>query len=473
MHTIARISLTALLAALAGTTIAQTTRTVGPNLTDFDHLTITAAIAASDGGDTILVEPDIYPENLAIPSGLAVTIENADPAAGQVIIFGQGLGRCLTLDTGANASVTLRDLVFDGGFNAANGGAIGMFTTNSAVIERCVIRNSFAGEDGGGIYASGTLVMTDTIIEGNESGIYAGGIYIGTSVADSTLTDVSIRDNSSNSGGGMAYVSPGERASFERVTFAENSAANWGGAVALLGTASVGEMRFDDSVFERNAAENGGAVWVSDQDVFRAVNSLFIGNTSSADGGAVYNEQIFDAVNCTFVGNDAGGIGDTFESERADADTNLLNCIVVNQDATSHSGPGELRPTFTLLPEGSAMPDADGNFNADPMFVDASNGDYRIMAGSPAIDAGNSYGLLGSVDVITLLEDFGGNVRNLDDADTPNSGVPAWNLNIDLGAYEFQPDAPASDCPADQNFDGVLSPADFNAWVLNFNAGCD
>ena len=27
-------------------------------------------------------------------------------------------------------------------------------------------------------------------------------------------------------------------------------------------------------------------------------------------------------------------------------------------------------------------------------------------------------------------------------------------------------------CPADQNFDGVLSPADFNAWVLNFNTGC-
>ncbi len=460
------------LALAAGTTLSQTTRTVGPNLTGFDHLTITAAIAASASGDLILVEPDIYPENLAIPSGLSVTIENANPGAGEVIIFGQGLGRCLTLDTGANASVTLRDLVFDGGFNAVNGGAIGMFTSNSAVIERCVIRNSFAGEDGGGIYASGTLVMTDTVIENNTAGIYAGGIYIGSAVADATLVDVTIRGNASADGGGMAYQSPGERASFERITFADNAASRWGGAIALLGSTTFGEMRLDDSVFEGNAAENGGAVWVSDQDVFRAVNSLFIGNTSTEDGGAIYNEQIFDAVNCTFVGNDAAGIGDTFESERADADTNLLNCIVVNADATSHSGPGELKPTFSLVPEAGATPDANGNFNADPMFVDASNGDYRLMAGSPAIDAGNSFGLLGSVDVITLLEDFDGNVRNLDDTDTPNTGVPAWELNIDLGAFEFQPTTIA-DCPADQNFDGVLTAADFNSWIVNFNNGCD
>ncbi|MEL6497370.1 MAG: FG-GAP repeat protein [Planctomycetota bacterium] len=30
-----------------------------------------------------------------------------------------------------------------------------------------------------------------------------------------------------------------------------------------------------------------------------------------------------------------------------------------------------------------------------------------------------------------------------------------------------------NDCPADQNFDGRLSPGDFNAWVLNDNLGCN
>ena len=31
---------------------------------------------------------------------------------------------------------------------------------------------------------------------------------------------------------------------------------------------------------------------------------------------------------------------------------------------------------------------------------------------------------------------------------------------------------PIPDCPADQNFDGILSPADFNGWIINYNAGC-
>lgn len=32
--------------------------------------------------------------------------------------------------------------------------------------------------------------------------------------------------------------------------------------------------------------------------------------------------------------------------------------------------------------------------------------------------------------------------------------------------------APINNCTADVNGDGMLTPADFNAWVLNFNAGC-
>ena len=473
-----RITASLALACLAGSAFGQVTRTVGPSLAFFDHLTVTAALAASSNGDTISVEPDTYPENLVI-SGLTVTIENADPSAGEVIIFGQGLGRCLLLPADAGSNVTLRDLVFQGGVTAVSGsgGGVAVSTGNTALIERCVFRNNEADRDGGGLFAEGVVTVRGSIFENNLAKDDGGGIYLGDTDLDATLEDLIIRNNMSEStGGGVAYQSAGELASFTRLTIENNTAAGQGGGFALLGDGSnAGVVRVDDSTFVGNASLNsrGGAFWVSDLDVGRAVNCLFIDNSAPLGGGAVRNEGSFDAINCTFVGNESDAAADTFDTTSSDT-TLIVNCVVVNESADSHVGAGVFLPLFSILPEGpTGAPNSNGSFDADPMFIDAANGNYRLMAGSPAIDAGRSLGAFGGIEITSLLADLDGNVRNLDDTDTPNSGIPAWELNIDLGAYEFQPAGGVADCPADQNFDGRLTPSDFNAWVLNFNAGCD
>ncbi|MEL6311439.1 MAG: GC-type dockerin domain-anchored protein, partial [Pseudomonadota bacterium] len=48
-----------------------------------------------------------------------------------------------------------------------------------------------------------------------------------------------------------------------------------------------------------------------------------------------------------------------------------------------------------------------------------------------------------------------------------NFAFPGQEYNVDW--LEFSLDG--GECPADTNGDGALSPADFNAWVLAFNAG--
>ncbi|MGP1273251.1 MAG: choice-of-anchor Q domain-containing protein [Phycisphaerales bacterium] len=476
MSASACIRTAALFAALAGTTAAQTTRTVGPNLIDFDHLTITAAIAASSDGDTILVEPDIYPENLSI-TDLDVTIANADPAGGEVVVFGQGLDRGLLLPSNGGSNIVLRDLVFEGGRTqpGGSGGGVAISAGNSALIERCIFRNNEADRDGGGLFIAGGATVRDSVFDNNLSGDDGGAIFLGGSGVSATLEDLTITNNTSQSvGGGIAYESAGELADFTRLTIRNNMSAAQGGGFAVLGTASTGIVRIDDSVFEGNAStsSNSGAIWVSDLDIARAVNCLFIGNSAASGGGAARSEGQFDAINCTFVGNSSGGAADTFDVTTNDS-ISLVNSIVINDSATSKSGSGSYVLRYSIAPEApGGAPDANGNFNADPMFVDASNGDFRLMPASPAIDAGRSLGTFGTVEITSIAFDLDGNVRNLDDTDTPNTGIPAWELNIDLGAYEFQPTVVVSDCPADQNFNGVLDPGDFTAWVGNYNAGC-
>ncbi len=95
----------------------------------------------------------------------------------------------------------------------------------------------------------------------------------------------------------------------------------------------------------------------------------------------------------------------------------------------------------------------------DPMFADAASGDYRIMAGSAAIDAGDSF----NVGSLGLSVDLDGNARVFDDPDTANLGLfdP-----IDMGAFEY---SVTPECVADlaEPF-GTLDFSDVLAFLTAF-----
>ncbi len=80
--------------------------------------------------------------------------------------------------------------------------------------------------------------------------------------------------------------------------------------------------------------------------------------------------------------------------------------------------------TNSLIATGSV-----NNIYADPMFVGA--GDYRVRAGSPAIDRGKN---MASSGVVTDLLD----VVRPHDGDKLGAGSTGDGSDYDIGAYEFK-----------------------------------
>lgn len=460
------------IAALAPVSLADVI-TVGPGLGQFDHLTITAAVVAASNGDEIVIEPGLYPENIVINSK-NITLRRSD-TAGEVVVFGQNIGRVFEIN---NSTVTLRGLTITGG-RFANDAGIRAETPTILTVEDCIIENNTATAVTGGLYSGRSLTMRNTIIRNNTSPTIAGGVALqgpGPHLIENCRFEnnsAGTADTANHHSGALSLNPTGGQVLVRDTVFVGNTATGRGGAVSVLNSS----VRFDRTTFDSNASPRGGAIWVSDGDVAESLNCVFVDNDASAFGGAVYNEQIFSALNSTFVNNTSASSNDTFEGARSDAITNVRNCIVVNPGPGSHGGIGIFQPLYSLIPEAPTTPDANSNFDADPRFVDAGAGDFRLAANSPAIDSGDSLGSTWNlqIPVTTLLVDLDGNTRNLDDPNTPNTGVPAWELNIDMGAYEFQP-APATG-PGCSLADlappfGVLNFFDISAYLAEFNAGC-
>ncbi len=410
-----------------------------------DAPTIQIAINLSSSGDEVIVAPGIYFEAINL-SGKTLTIRSsAGPQTTIIDAFGQ-FTPVVRIIAGEGSTTLIE------GFTLRNGQATsaapgdrggGIRTENtSPTIRNCTIANCTAVFGGGSYSNAGSPKFEGCVFINNNATSWGGGAYLNN--ASATLTDCTLEGNDAQILGGGIRVSGGTCV-ITRCTLLNNSSLTEGGAIEAEGTA---QLTVKDSWFEGNscgdAGDNGrgGAIHIAGTTSSAAItNSVFFNNTCNRFGGALYAARPIVARNCTFYGNLAATNN---QGVVGAASGTLQNCIAWNNGPNSTISN---LATYSNIEGGFAGTGNIGGDSSDaPLFVDAANGDLRLLAGSPGIDAGNTALLPPSLNL-----DLDDNPRVVNGLASGATGVPVFGYFVDMGAFEYQPQGtgPPSNCTAD------------------------
>jgi hypothetical protein len=351
-------------------------------------------------------------------------------------------------------TLTLTGITFQNGvFKSFDGAGLGIETGSADVnILHCNFLNNdntnANGTGGGGLSVvsnnSGNIVLIGNKFDKNLSLVGGGAATLGAVLGDITLIGNTVTDNISaasaggsggGQGGGITAAAEGGNLIASRNFFSGNLGGNGGG---FFGIVFVQKLVLTDNIFIGNQGFNptstpnsGGAGAALIAEVSNGIvitnntftdNKMLNGNgaglavllEADTDGVDIYNNIIFN--NLASGSSCTKSCNDIFVFDDGDTNNNGSPVNVFNNDFSDIEF--QCDPTAGCTPHRNV--DGVTNKDKDPMFVNAGSSDLRLLAGSPAIDAGSPT----APNLPTI--DFEGNLRNL-------GAAP------DMGAFESKP----------------------------------
>ncbi len=166
-----------------------------------DFETIQAGIDESENGDTVLVQPGEYVENLTIPfkhihiASLYI-FENNEEIIDETIIDGNDDGSTVEFQNTGNAELVFQGFTIRGGSE----GGINCVYSSPTLRNLDVVDNSGGNAAGGIQFYESNAVLENSRISGNTADL-GGGIHI--SGSEVTISGCIIENNDAGSGGGI------------------------------------------------------------------------------------------------------------------------------------------------------------------------------------------------------------------------------------------------------------------------------
>ena len=248
--------------------------------------------AKSDSlGDTITFDPLLSGQTITL-SGNSLWIDS------KLTINTAGLSGGLTIDGDGNSSVfsvvaPKEDLVQLSGITIIGGSATkggGIFNTGTLSISDATISDNSASDSGGGIHNLGVLSIDNTTVSNNTADGAGGGID---SFGESLVLDDSIVEgNYAARGGGGVYVnSP----SAIDTSFSSRDSEFLNNSVGTSYSGGGLYLNVDEAVLvgirvEGNTARSGGAIY-SRSDSVSLTDSVIAANSASSFGGGIYHNN--------------------------------------------------------------------------------------------------------------------------------------------------------------------------------------
>ncbi|MDZ8260823.1 Calx-beta domain-containing protein [Nostoc sp. ChiQUE01b] len=445
--------------------------------------------------DTTGIFGDATPDIITLTSGeldvtQAVIIQGT--GANKLTISGNNTSRIFN----ASASLSIDGLNITGG-NAANGG--GIYSTSSVTVSNSTFSGNTANSNGGGIYSSSSVTLNDSSISGNIANL-GGGIYSTSSV---TVNNSTLSGNTANSNGGGIFTNGSSTSvTISNSTISSNRAKTNGGGIyssnatvsnsTIFGNTadsdnntqgdgggiySSSSVTLNDSSISGNIANLGGGIYSTNVTVN---NSTLSGNTANSNGGGIFSSTSVTTSNSTISSNTAkthgGGI---YSSNATVSNSTIFGNTADSDNNTQGDGGGIYKSGGTASISNSIIA---GNIDPGNQGVDVygnnfnSNG-YNLIGKI----TGKSSGTLGTgTDIINPnpglkpLGDYGGSTQThalYFNSPARNAGDPAYSggLTTDQRGTDFDRiESGRIDIGA---FEYVLPKVNFGAATYNTTEG--